>query len=217
MEKAENPNRSEPLTAMNIHHPFSLLRVLALLLSTIGVVSAQSTAFTYQGQLTDGGTPASGLFDLRFTVHDAPSGGSLIGGPVDVGDVSVTNGLFTVIVDLGSTPFAGGARWLEIGVRPGASTGAYSILASRQAITATPYAIRAAEAMRVPNGAITSPMLADGGVTAAKVAPGAVSLLWTGTDASAWGPPRRKVDCMWRPATCCLARAAISRSKTPEA
>lgn len=162
---------------MNTYRLFRVLRVLALLLSAVGNVSAQSTAFTYQGQLTDNGTPANGLFDLRFTVHDAPSGGSVVAGPTDVGDVSVTNGLFTVTLDLGSAPFSGAARWLEISVRPGASTGGYSNLAPRQAVTATPYSIRAAEAMRVPNGAITSPMLADGGVTAAKVAPGAVSQL----------------------------------------
>jgi hypothetical protein len=162
---------------MNTHRLFHLLGVLTLLFSSVGVVSAQSTAFTYQGQLTDSGAPANGLFDLRFTIYDALGGGNVAGGPVDAGGVSVTNGLFTVTVDFGSAPFTGGARWLEIGVRPGASTGAYSILASRQAITATPYAIRAAEAMRVPSGAITSAMLADSAVTAAKVAPGAVSQL----------------------------------------
>ena len=71
---------------------------------------AQGTAFTYQGQLTDSGTPASGLFDLRFSIYDAPSGGSVIAGPVDAGDISVTNGLFTVTLDLGSTPFSGGSK-----------------------------------------------------------------------------------------------------------
>ena len=57
--------------------------------------------------------------------------------------MGVTNGLFTVQLDFGMSPFNGNPRWLEIGVRPGASTGAYTTVNPRQPITATPYAIRA--------------------------------------------------------------------------
>ncbi|MCC6823299.1 MAG: hypothetical protein IT579_21425, partial [Verrucomicrobia subdivision 3 bacterium] len=31
---------------------------------------AQGTAFTYQGRLSDGVNPASGIYDLRFTIYD---------------------------------------------------------------------------------------------------------------------------------------------------
>jgi hypothetical protein len=39
---------------------------------------AQTTAFTYQGRLTDAGNPASGNYDLQFKLFDAPSGGTQI-------------------------------------------------------------------------------------------------------------------------------------------
>jgi hypothetical protein len=35
------------------------------------VVRAQGTAFTYQGQLNDNGTPATGIYDLRFPTQMA--------------------------------------------------------------------------------------------------------------------------------------------------
>jgi hypothetical protein len=40
---------------------------------------AQSTAFTYQGRLNNGGNPAGGRHDLRFTLFNVASGGSPIG------------------------------------------------------------------------------------------------------------------------------------------
>jgi hypothetical protein len=46
-----------------------------------------------------------------------------------------------VKLDFGSGAFNGDARWLEIGVRPGASTGAYTTLDSRQELTPAPYAL----------------------------------------------------------------------------
>ena len=40
---------------------------------------AQTSSFTYQGRLTDGGTAANGLYDLQFTLWDGPSSGAQIG------------------------------------------------------------------------------------------------------------------------------------------
>ncbi len=39
--------------------------------------AAQGTAFTYQGQLQDTGGPASGTYNLTFTLYNANSGGSV--------------------------------------------------------------------------------------------------------------------------------------------
>lgn len=39
------------------------------------------TAFTYQGRLSDGGSPATGNYGLRFALYDAGTGGSLTGTP----------------------------------------------------------------------------------------------------------------------------------------
>ncbi len=44
--------------------------------------SAQGTAFTYQGQLQNNGSPATGIYDLRFTIYDAVTNGNLLAGPL---------------------------------------------------------------------------------------------------------------------------------------
>ena len=125
--------------------------VLISLLFVSGIASARplnaalGTGFTYQGKLTDGGAPADGAYDFEFKLYDALSGGSQVGSTVPLGDVAVADGLFTVQLDFGNV-FDGTALFLSIGVRPGASTGAYTTLSPRQALTATPYAIYAAKA-----------------------------------------------------------------------
>ena len=115
-----------------------LLSTLNLQLST---ARAQGTGFTYQGVLNDGGTPATGLYDLEFRAFDAVSGGAQQAGTVTANDVPVTNGLFTTTLDFGAAVFTGPARWLNIAVRPGAGVGAYASLLPRQPITASPYAV----------------------------------------------------------------------------
>src|SRR5438093_498206 len=77
---------------------------------------AQGTAITYQGRLTQGTNPASALYEMQFTIFDAPTNGHQIGVPVSVAPVAVSNGFFTVLLDFGLAPFDGGARWLEITV-----------------------------------------------------------------------------------------------------
>jgi trimeric autotransporter adhesin len=106
-----------------------------------GGVTAQplGTAFTYQGRLVDAGSPAAGTYDLQFILMDAASGGSQVGAILTRDDVVVANGLFTVTLDFG-TVFAGSRRWLEVGVRPGSSTGAYTVVSPRQELTPSPNA-----------------------------------------------------------------------------
>jgi hypothetical protein len=124
--------------------------VLISLLFVSGIASAHplnapvGTGFTYQGKLTDGGTPANGTYDFEFKLYDALIGGSQVGSTVTQGDVTVTAGLFTVQLDFGNI-FDGTALWLEIGVRPGASVGVYTALTPRQQLSATPYAIYASK------------------------------------------------------------------------
>ena len=101
-------------------------------------VRALGTTFTYQGRLTDGGSPANGHYDFKFQLYDAVSGGHLVGGTVDRDDVGISEGLFTVRLDFGADAFTGEARWLSIGVRPGSSSGAYTTLSPRQALTPAP-------------------------------------------------------------------------------
>src|SRR5262249_44586290 len=53
----------------------------------------------------------------------------------------VTNGLFTAPLNFGANVITGQALWLEIGVRPAASQGAYTTLTPRQPLTAAPAAL----------------------------------------------------------------------------
>src|SRR5437867_421849 len=107
---------------------------------------AQGSAFTYQGRLGDNGARASGDYDFRFTIYNAATNGNPVGNPLTTASVGVSDGLFTVALDFGALPFDGNPRWLEIGVRTNGSVSAYSLLAPRQLLTSTPYAVRAINA-----------------------------------------------------------------------
>jgi hypothetical protein len=77
--------------------PHLLATLLGVALTT--TLHAQTSAFTYQGQLTENGAPARGIYDLRFTIYDLSTGGSMVAGPVTNSPVVVSNGLFTVTLD----------------------------------------------------------------------------------------------------------------------
>jgi len=108
----------------------------------VAALATVGTAFTYQGSLDDGGSPAGGAYDFEFELYDAVSGGSQVGSTITVADQTVTDGLFSVELDFGDV-FDGTALWLQISVRPGPSTGSYTALSPRQSLTAAPYALYA--------------------------------------------------------------------------
>lgn len=108
---------------------------------TAGTQAALGTAFTYQGRLIDDGDLANGTYDFEFKLYNAASGGSQVSSTITRGDLTVTDGLFTVELDFGSGAFKGDARWLEIGVRTGSSTGAYTTLIPRHPLAPAPYAL----------------------------------------------------------------------------
>src|SRR5262245_22036393 len=118
------------------------LVVATVLAAGAALAGAQpiGTSFTYQGRLTDGGNPANGAYDLQLALFDAATGGAQVGPTLVRDDVVVSDGLFTTRLDFGAV-FAGSGRWLELRVRPGASTGAYTTLAGRQELTPSPNAV----------------------------------------------------------------------------
>jgi len=103
------------------------------------------TAWTYQGRLIDSNSTADGEYDFQFKLFDANAVGAQQGNTIDVNELDVIDGYFTVELDFGSDVFNGDARWLEIGVRPGELEDPcdYTILEPRQEITPAPYAIYA--------------------------------------------------------------------------
>jgi len=110
------------------------------------VAIAQTSSFTYQGRFTDGGTAATGTYDMQFKLFDTASAGNQIGSTSTNGAVLVNNGVFTVQLDYGAAAFSGADRYLEIGVRLAGDASPYTILAPRQQLTSAVYAIRAGSA-----------------------------------------------------------------------
>jgi len=103
-------------------------------------VSAQTTAFNYQGSLKDGASAANGNYDFQFALYDAVSGGNQLGSTLNRNSLAVANGVFTVSLDFGSQ-FPGANRFLEIRVR---LTGQPSLttLTPRQQVNSEPYSVK---------------------------------------------------------------------------
>ena len=116
--------------------------LLALLSLAPAEAAPLGTAFTYQGQLIQNGSPVTNAADFQFTLWDALSASTQVAGPVAVNNVSVTNGQFTAAIDFGSVVFNGDARWLQIAVRSPAGSGTFTTLSPRQPLTAVPYALQ---------------------------------------------------------------------------
>ena len=115
----------------------------ALLLSTLNSqlsAAPLGSAFTYHGRLNDGGNPANGSYDLRFTLCDAVTNGNVIGALTNTA-TGVSNGLFIATLDFGGA-FNGSNYWLEIAAQTNGG-GAFATLSPRQQILPVPYAIMA--------------------------------------------------------------------------
>src|SRR5438132_12044701 len=134
----------------------SVIIVFTLLLGATTALG-QTSSFTYQGRLTDGGTAANGNYDLQFALWDSLSGGTQVGSTQTINTVVVSNGVFTVSLDFGANAFPGASRFLEISARP--TGGSFTLLTPRQQITSTPYAVRslnASSADSVPASGVPS-------------------------------------------------------------
>jgi len=109
------------------------------MLAGINHAAAQGTAFTYQGQLSDGGSPANGSYDFRFRLAGDPLGSSYAGEPFLTNALRVSNGQFVTAIDFGAV-FTGSNYWLEVDVRTNGET-SYTMLSPLQAMTPAPYAV----------------------------------------------------------------------------
>jgi len=150
---------------------------LALAIVTESPAVPLGTVFTHQGRLADGGQLANGVYDFRFSLYDAASGGTLTGTPsvVTTNAVPVSNGVFTVSLNFG-TVFHGEARWLATEVKSNLTAG-YHLLTPRTELTPTPnalYAANAGTASAVAPGAVTSASLAPASVGGPAIADGSI-------------------------------------------
>jgi len=155
------------------------LLALGVFISQPSPAQAQSTAFTYQGQLSSDAVSASGSFDLTFALFNARTGGSQVGSTVTNLAVGVASGLFTVTIDFGAV-FDGAPFWLQIGVRTNGAD-AFTPLKPRQELTPTPYALyspnagTAVSASAVATGSVSSASIQMGTITGSNLNLGSVS------------------------------------------
>ncbi len=117
-------------------------------LAKVSKAAPLGTAFTYQGRLLDDNAAADGVYDFQFKLYDDPDIviGQQTGSVVNVRDVDVIDGYFTVELDFGSSVFDGNAVWLEIGVLRHSieyDPFVYTPLSPLQEITPMPYALYA--------------------------------------------------------------------------
>jgi hypothetical protein len=138
-------------------------RIIASMLLFFGGLtlgSAQGTAFTYQGRLSENGALVNRTYDMIFRPYNVPTGGTQLAFP-NLRTVSITNGLFTTTLDFGAGIFNGDPLWLQIEISTNGFGGTAATLAPRQPLTPAPYAIFAGTAGTVPSGAIGSAQLAN--------------------------------------------------------
>lgn len=133
--------------------------------STEVVTEAPEELISYQGRLSDSGSPASGSYDFQFLLKNAVSAGTTLGDVIKL-TLTVQNGVFTASLPWKPSLFTGAARWIEVRVRPTPAAGAsasetdapYAVL-DRQRLFSTPYAFRslaAATVDSVPVGSLPS-------------------------------------------------------------
>jgi len=138
---------------MKTFNHFIILLIFASLPVSVSSAMAQTTAFTYQGKLTDSGNLTNAAYDMQFKLFDAATNGTQIGATLTFDgnsgnppSVSVTNGIFTVSLDFGSAALSGADRYLEIGLKPAGNPDGYQQLLPRQKLTSTPYSVQALKA-----------------------------------------------------------------------
>ena len=136
--------------------------------------AATPDTISYQGRLSDGGSPASGSYDFQFTLKDAASAGNSLGEAIQK-TLTVQNGVFSASLSWTPALFTGSARWIEVRVRPTPAGGSsvpeseapYAVL-ERQRIQATPYALRSLSSATVESVPVQSlpasvPLIGSGG------------------------------------------------------
>jgi hypothetical protein len=124
---------------------FRLLMLLLSLLAAGAVAAAPPATLGYQGRLASaGGIPVSATLSITFRLYDVPSGGSALWTETQPA-VDVDGG--NLAVELGSvTPLPSSiwGRQLYLGVQVAGD----SEMLPRPALTASPYALRAAATMK---------------------------------------------------------------------
>lgn len=113
-------------------------------LAAAGSAAAQATigtAFTFQGELRDGGAPAEGSYDFRARLY--VFGGDTLLAESVFDDVALAEGRFALPLDFTDVVFRdfGDLLAVEIAARAASSTGDWNVLGPRVRVESAPYAL----------------------------------------------------------------------------
>ena len=101
--------------------------------SILSVAAEVSEAISYQGVLEENGIPITGSRDMTFSLYSDDGCTTSVNGIVDISDVPIDNGHFSVQLDFDPSVFTGQALFLEVQVE--------STAIACQEILAVPYAL----------------------------------------------------------------------------
>ena len=118
-----------------MNRALATLMLLTITLLAASTLAQSDTAFNYQGHLTDSGSPANGIYALKFTLWDAPAAGNQIGSAFNIDGIQVHGGLFTTELDFGADALTNQPRWLEITVN-------IDVMSPRTRLSKSPYAVQ---------------------------------------------------------------------------
>jgi hypothetical protein len=105
-----------------------------------GAAVAQPGLPTFQGSLASSGLPATGTYDIRFSLFAAATGGTALQSGI-VSDVAVSNGLFSTTLPFDPNLYSATLpRWIGIEVRTAGST-TFTALTPRLALSPAPSAL----------------------------------------------------------------------------
>jgi hypothetical protein len=133
---------------MKMLKQFIQILIFCLVIGAAGA-AAQTNEFTYQGKLSDSGTPST-TYDFEFRLCPSALVCSPLIQTIQRSGIAVTNGVFTVTLDFDAVHFSGSNRYLEIRVRRNSSE-SWTTLSPRQQITSAPYAVRSLNATSADN------------------------------------------------------------------
>ncbi len=134
------------------HDLFAAMLGTAITVSTVISTPAHAqtaTTFTYQGHLTQAGTPADGLYEFQVRLLNNLS---VQIGITETSIATVSQGVFTMDLDFGPAAFNGSQRVLEISVRSVMDGGAFTTLAPNHPVTSAPIAQFALAGNHGPKG-----------------------------------------------------------------
>lgn len=121
------------LTGLGRVLPFSVLLFPAFVLEPPGLQAEVPVKFTYQGNLRQNGFLVNGSRSMVFRIYDSSTSASELWTSPAYG-VSLSTGIFRVILEPSIADWQSGGLWLELEIEG-------NRLAPREELTASPYAI----------------------------------------------------------------------------